>query len=134
MIRRSVILFAIILTGMFAVPRRSSGQAPSSASNLQGAWQQEGHSAMMIATPTWVAFFGVDGLPALANYSVTGDRLTLQPSTIGRSFNDQILQDDLGIRSNERHMDVVLERFQLGPASATFVVPNGPTLTWRRLE
>ncbi len=134
MVRRSVIVIAIVLAGMFAVSRPISGQAPSSAKTLQGAWQQEGHSAMMIATPTWVAFFGVDGLPALANYSIAGDRLTLQPSAIGRSFNDQILQDDLGIRSREGDADLILERFQLGPASATFVVPNGPTLTWRRLE
>lgn len=89
---------------------------------------------MFIATATWVAFVGVDSLPALANYKVDGDRLTLQSSEIGRSFNDQILQDDLAIKSKPVRTALMLERLEITPTRATFVVPNGPTLTWRRLE
>jgi len=89
---------------------------------------------MMIATATWVAIVGVDSLPVLANYTIDGDRLTLEPPEPEKSFEDQIMENDLGIKSPKTATAVVLQRFEMTAGKVTFTVPNGPTLTWRRLE
>ena len=89
---------------------------------------------MLIATKTYVAFFGVDALPALATYTIDGGRITLQPAAAGRSFNDAILEDDLGIKAPRANASVVLDRFEASADTIKLVAPDGITRTWRRLE
>ena len=141
MTTRRFFSWALVCVGLAGMgPSAVRGQSAQPATvkaptGLQGAWQQEGgQSAMLIAAATWVAIVGADALPPLATYTIDGDRLTLEPSPIGRSFNDQILEDDLGIKPAKANTKVILERFEIGPATMTFVVPNGPTLKWRRIE
>jgi hypothetical protein len=102
--------------------------------SLQGVWQQEAQSVMFMATTTHVAFFGVDGLPGLNTYEVNGDQVVLQPLAAGRSFNDAILEDDLGIKSARGNTTLTLTRFEPGSTTTRFVTPDGITRTWRRLE
>jgi hypothetical protein len=137
--RRSFGLLAVIALGFLAAgPAAAGGQnaAPAGAlpPGLQGAWQLEGQSAMLVATRSYAAFFGVDGLPALATYTIDGDRITLQPYEGARSFSDAILEDDLGIKSTRSNPPVTLDRVAVQPETLRFTAPDGITRTWRRLE
>ena len=128
----AVAAISVVLSGTGSI---ASPQAPSpGTAGLQGAWQQEGRSAMLIATPTWVAFVGVEALPAAAKYTVAGSTITLEPLEPSKSFEDQILENDLGIRSRTENTAIVLDRFEQRGSTLSFVAPDGVTLTWRRLE
>jgi hypothetical protein len=128
------VLFAVIGGALLDTRSIASQSSPPAAPSLQGAWQQDGRSAMMIATATWVAFVGVEGLPAAASYTVDGGGVTLQPVEAPKSFEDQILENDLGITAPKENTAIVLERFEPRGATLSFVSPGGVTLTWRRLE
>jgi hypothetical protein len=130
--RRALVISAVasVLLLAAAPSARDQGAAPT----LQGAWRQEGQSAMLIATKTYAAFFGIDGLPALSTYAVDGDRVTLQPSPSARSFNDAILEDDLGIKASRDAPPVTLERVDVRADTLRFTTPDGITRTFRRLE
>ena len=128
--KNSLLAVAVVLLCAVAPSARDQGPTPS----LQGAWQQQGQTIMLIATKTYVAFFGVDALPALATYTIDGGRITLQPAAAGRSFNDAILEDDLGIKAPRANASVVLDRFEASADTIKFVAPDGITRTWRRLE
>ena len=134
--RRPASLLAIMCLGLLATgslgARIQNPAAPSSS--LRGAWQQQGQSAMLIATNTYAAFFGVESLPSLSTYTMEGSRIRLQPAAAERSFEDQILEDDLGIKSAKSNPELALDRVELGADTLRFVTPGGVTLTWRRLE
>lgn len=134
--RRSFVVLAAICVALLGDGPTALGQAPrpATAPGLQGAWQQEGRSAMLIATPSWVAFVGAEALPAGASYTIDGSSITLQPVEAAKSFEDQILENDLGIKSAKGNPVIVLERFEQRGDTISFVAPNGVTLTWKRLE
>ena len=131
---RRALMLAVLCSLLVASGAPAANLQSAPRPGLSGAWQQEGHSAMLIATATWVAIFGVDGLPALANYTIEGDTLTLQPLEPEKSFEDQIMENDLGIKSSRTNTPIVLQRFDMKPGVMTFVMANGPTLTWKKLE
>jgi hypothetical protein len=132
--RRWFVVLAVIYVVFGAGPSASRQTSRAPAPGLQGAWQQEHHSGMLIATPAWVAFVGVDALPAAAKYTIEGSTITLQPVEAAKSFEDQILENDLGIRTPKANAAIVLERFEQRGETISFVTPDGVTLTWRRLE
>jgi hypothetical protein len=125
-------LLAVAIVALLAARPSAGGQGP--APTLQGAWQQERQSAMLIATKSYIAFFGVESLPALATYTIDGGRITLQPAAAGRSFDDAILEDDLGIKAPRASASVVLDRFEMNADTIRFITPDGITRAWRRLE
>jgi hypothetical protein len=124
----------LVLAAAIVLAATSAAREQASPPSLAGAWQQEGQSPMLLATKTYVAFFGVDSLPALSTYTIEGDRVTLQPVAAGRSFNDAILEDDLGIKAPKANATVVLDRFEAAGARIRFTAPDGITRTWRPLE
>lgn len=135
MINRWFVVCAAISVALLGAPSSAREQASSPAApGLQGAWQQEGRSAMMIATPTWVAFVGVESMPAAAKYAISRGTMTLQPLEAPKSFEDQILENDLGIKASSASTPIVLERFAQRVDTVSFVAPDGVTLTWTRLE
>ena len=127
-------LALLVIATVMLISATSSAWEQGAAPSLQGAWRQDGRSAMLIATKTYVAFFGIDSLPALATYAIDGSRVTLQAVAAGRSFDDAILEDDLGIKAPKATTSVILDRFEMAAATIKFVTPDGITLTWRRLD